>query len=338
MNLVKKLIIVAGILVIVVTGFLFYFRSQIYTSHGSATTDKIFEIVKGEGNAVIGQNLETAGLISGKWYFYYYIRTHGMLNKFLPGKYMLNGTMTIPEIVVVLTQQKNEFIKITFPEGWTMNQMADRLTANGFPGKEFLAVAKQPPVELVQKFDFLTELPKNQNLEGFLFPDTYFFSKEATGNGIAQKMLNNFGEKVTPELRQEILKQKKNIFQIVTMASIIEGEVRTEADRKIVSGLFWDRIGNNQRLQSCATIAFVLGEKKKQYSFDDTRTPSPYNTYLNNGLIPGPISNPGLVSIRAAVYPAVSGYQYFLSDPETGQTIFSKTIEEHNANKVKYGL
>ena len=100
----------------------------------------------------------------------------------------------------------------------------------------------------------------------------------------------------------------------------------------------WKRINENRTLQSCATLAFILGENKKQYSFEDTRIDSPYNTYLNKGLPPGPINNPGLVSIKAAIYPEATNYNYFLTDPKTGQTIFSKTIDEHNANKTKYGL
>lgn len=317
---------------------LIYFRNQVYFSHGISQSDKIFEVKKGEGNAEIAANLQKEGIISNKIYFYYYLRTHALTNKLLPGNYQLNGKLTIPEVAVTLTEKKDEFIKVTFPEGWTMAQMAERLTANGFPGDDFLTIAQKPSDELLAKFDFFNSLPKGKGLEGYLFPDTYFFSREATGNGIIQKMLNNFGEKLTPEIRQEITAQDKNLYQILTMASILEGEVKSEADRKMVSGLFWNRIKNSQALQSCATVAFVLGEKKLQYSFDDTRVVSPYNTYLNKGLPPGPISNPGLVSILAALRPTESQYNYFLSDPNTGETIFSKTLDEHNANKLKYGL
>jgi UPF0755 protein len=122
------------------------------------------------------------------------------------------------------------------------------------------------------------------------------------------------------------------------MASIIEREVKNNEDRKVVSGIFWNRIKAGQPLQSCATISFILGVSKDQYSFEDTRIQSPYNTYLNQGLPPGPISNPGISSIEAAIYPAQTNYNYFLSDPESGKTVFSKNIEEHNANKVKVGL
>jgi UPF0755 protein len=241
-------------------------------------------------------------------------------------------------VALAVTEGRKEFIKITFPEGWTAKEMSKRLEANGFPGNDFLNLAQNPTPEILNQFDFLADLPKGRGLEGFLFPDTYFFSKEATAEGIILKMLDNFGRRVSADLRQEALKQKRSLYEVTTMASIIEGEVRSETDRKVVSGIFWKRVKEGRGLQSCATLAYILGENKKQYSFEDTRIQSPYNTYLYKGLPPGPISNPGLAAIEAAVRPAPTDYNYFLSDPKTGKTVFSKTIDEHNANKVKYGL
>lgn len=105
---------------------------------------------------------------------------------------------------------------------------------------------------------------------------------------------------------------------------------------KIVSGIFWDRIANGQRLESCATLAYILGESKPQYTLADTQINSPYNTYRNDGLPPTPINNPGLKAIRAALYPTKTDYNYFLSRPDTGETVFSKIYQEHLANKAKY--
>ena len=115
-------------------------------------------------------------------------------------------------------------------------------------------------------------------------------------------------------------------------------EVKSPDDKSMVGGIFWNRIRDNRPLQSCATIAYILGINKKQYSYEDTKVQSPYNTYLNPGLPPGPISNPGIESIKAAIYPKPTNYFYFLSDPETGKTYFAKTIDEHNSNKAKFGL
>lgn len=333
----RRVGIIIFIAAAIIGGF-FYFRYQIYFSHGVNGQSKIFEITKGDGNAVIAEKLKKEGLISGKIYFYYYLRSNKLLNKILPGKYELNGNMTIPEIAVNITNEENilpGYAKITFPEGWTSKEMAERLKAKGLDGDGFLAIAQKPGQDLISKYNFLTGV---KNLEGYLFPDTYFFAKDISAENIISKMLNNFDNKLSGDVRDEITKQGKTIRDILTMASILEMEVKTDEDRAIVSGIYWTRIRIGQPMQSDITLTYILGEKKKQYSIEDTRTPSPYNTYLNKGLPPGPIGNPGLSAIKAAIYPQDTNYNYYLSDPKTGETIYSKTFEEHKANKAKYGL
>jgi UPF0755 protein len=319
-------------------GLFFYFRHQVFNSLGTAEKTKIFSIEKGENSKSIVGRLKKENLISKEIFALYYLKTSGLGNKILPGDYEINGRMKIPEIIKTITQEQNIFSKITFPEGWDSKKMSERLGSNGFSQEGFLEITKNPNLELKSKFSFFSLLPREGSLEGYLFPDTYFFSKKLTSEEIVKKMLNNFDSQLTLELRDEIAKQGKSLEEVVTMASIIEKEVISEKDRKIASGIFWDRIKNGQPLQSCATISYVLGANKKQYTFEDTRIQSPYNTYLNQGLPPGPICNPGISAIRAAIYPTNTDYNYFLSDPETGNTVFSKTIEEHNSNKVKYGL
>jgi len=149
-------------------------------------------------------------------------------------------------------------------------------------------------------------------------------------------MLSNFDSKFTPEMRAEIENQGKTVYEIVTMASIIQKEVRSEKDMKMVSGIFWNRIKNGQALESCATLAYILGENKPQYTYEDTRIDSPYNTYMNRDLPPGPIANPGIEAIKAAIWPTDSNYNFFLSSSDGGETIYSRTFEEHVRNKEKY--
>lgn len=332
----KRFIISLAILAVLSGGF-FYFRYQIYFSHGRVSEDKTFEIVKGEGNGQVAAKLEQEGLVSGNWYFYYYLKTHGLVNKILPGKYALNGNMTIPEIAVHITSAENilpGYVRITIPEGWTNKKIAERLSANGLDGQGFKEIADDPR-ELAPSYGFLDGAA---TLEGYLFPDTYFFKKDISAYAIAEKMLDNFDKRFSLEMRADAGKQNKSIREIVTMASIIEREVSTFEDRELVGGLFWNRIAVGQPLQSDATLTYILDDEIGQHTLEQTMIDSPYNTYRNKGLPPGPIANPGLAAIKAALYPKDSEYNYFLSDPKTGQTIFSKTFPEHVDNKDKYGL
>lgn len=333
----RKILILTIIVAILIGGF-FYVRNQMYFSHGKQQASVIFEIQKGEGNAKISADLEKAGLISSNWYFYGYVRTHGYLNKFMPGKYLLSGQMTIPEIAVVLTNPEKKFEQVLFKEGWTAQQMASELDAHGFDGSAFLALVNDPPQDIVSQFPVLSDKPDGALLEGYLFPDTYYFAKEATPEGILKKILSNTENKISADDRSAIKAQGKTVFQVLTMASIVEKEVKTDADRAIVSGIFWSRIRNGQALQSDATLTYVLGDKNAAHNGAQLAVDSPYNTYQNKGLPPGPISNPGLSAIAAAIHPKDTDYNYFLSDPQTGRTVFSKTFAEHVANKTKYGL
>ncbi|HPN96511.1 MAG TPA: endolytic transglycosylase MltG [Candidatus Moranbacteria bacterium] len=322
-------------LLVIIGGF-FYFRYQVYHSHGKNKESTAFKITKGENNTTVSGRLKEEGLISGKVYFYYYMRSQNLLGKILPGDYEFSGRMTIPEIAQMITRERENYIKITFPEGWGSVKMADRLKENNLNGDEFLKLVKEPE-KFKERYGFLND-PEIKSLEGYLFPDTYFFVPGSSAEKIIWKMLDNFQDKLDEKIISDIKIQNKSLNEIMTMASIIEMEVRSAEDRGVVSGIFWNRISIGQPLQSCATLAYILGVNKKQYSYEDTRTDSPYNTYINKNLPPGPISNPGLASIKAAVYPQKTAYMFFLSDPETGKTYFAKTAEEHNLNKVNHGL
>jgi len=320
--------------------FAFYiFSRQAVFSRGAGSTPQTFEVREGEGVKEIGENLEEARLVKNRYYFDYYVWKTKSREKIQAGKYEISGSMTVPEIVQVFSLGEvvpNE-VKITFPEGKSAKEMAEILKQKGFDGNDFLKKTNSGSA-FEKNYDFWDGKPEKANLEGFLFPDTYIFFRDAGAEAIINRMLLNFDEKLTNKMREDTKGQGKSVFEILTMASILEKEVKTPEDMKIASGIFWDRIGIGQPLQSCATIAYVLGKEKKQYSYDDTRTPSPYNTYINRGLPPGPIANPGMNAILAAIYPAETDYNYFLSDPETGKTIFSKNIDEHETNKAKYGL
>lgn len=332
MKIFKTLIF---ILIAVFLVLIFSYNRSINRSNNSGT-EKKFTIESGQGLGSIAKNLKEEELIHSKTYFKVYSILSGRQGSFRSGEYTLSSKMDIKEIVAELT--KPVFLKaeekITFIEGWNIENYNEAILKSNLENKaDFL---KQSQKNYSEEFSFLKDKPKNKSLEGYLFPDTYRFYVDIKSDDMIKKMLSNFDKKLSEQMRADISAQGKTIFEIVTMASVIEKEVRSANDMKIVSGIFWNRIKNGQALESCATLAYILGVNKSQYSYEDTRINSPYNTYINRGLPAGPIANPGLKAIEAAIYPEHTAYNYFLTASETGETIFSKTYQEHLNNKNKY--
>ena len=293
---------------------IFFIWQGIYLPNDSAFTEnKLFSIEKGQSLFQIAENLEKEGLIKNKFLFDFYIITKGMSRKLQAGEYYLNPSMSIVGITKKIISGEVARREVTIPEGFTIKQIEERLNLK------------------------LSET----DLEGFLFPDTYQFSYGVSAEEVVRKMLDNFDKKLTPDLRKEIAVQGKTIFEIVTMASLLEKEVKAKEEKEIVSGIFWKRIKRGRTLDSCATIAYILGggnwtfEEMRKEIAKGKKIDSPYNTYKYLGLPVGPICNPGFESILAAVYPKDSEYWYYFSTPE-GETIFSKTLKEHNIAQVEY--
>ncbi len=342
----KVLIPVFFVFVLLLVGSYFFLKKEISTPLNLADrTQKIFEIKEGDSVNQIAKALKEKGLIKNEFYFIFYVYKSGLISELKAGRYSFSSSMSIVEIVQKIARGEviKDEVKITIPEGFRLSQIEARINKEFKPDKNSeIKLSDFKIKDFKDDFDFLMDVPDEASLEGYLFPDTYYFknSQDMTSKekrrAIVEKMLSNFGNKVNVNLQEEIKNQNKTIFEIVTMASILEKEVKTKEDREIVSGIFWKRIKEGKPIESCATIAYILGEDKWRYSYEDTRIESPYNTYLNKGLPKGPISNPGIEAIQAAIYPTDTEYNFFLTDPATGNTIFSKTLEEHNQNKVKY--
>lgn len=306
-------------LITIASGLFFYFvYYQIVTPLNNQKSEKIFVIEPSESLKNIAAHLERAGLIRNDVFFIAYVYYKGWAGQLQAGEYSLSSSLNIPQITRKITGGEiiaNE-TRVTIPEGFTLKKIDARLTEAG----------------LIRAGD----LSKQTQLEGFLFPDTYLFNKNDSLDTIIKKMGDNFARQINDDLKLEITRRGKTLEEIITMASILEKEVKTYHDKQMVAGIFWKRIANHYPLQSCATLAYILGVDKWRYSISDTKIDSPYNTYKNIGLPPGPICSPGLESIKAAIYPITTDYYFFLSEPDGGQTIFGRTLEEHNLNKVKY--
>lgn len=301
-----------------------------------------FSAEKGQGSTIISHKLRAAGLIKWDVAFQFYVFITNTSSKLQAGLYEFSKSMNISEITHKLYKGEIAKNKITIIEGWNLRDIAENLEKQGIATQEeFFALVGSPlnttagSKDYSADFPFLKDKSKNANLEGYLFPDTYEIRKGATLDELVAKILQNFDKKLTTDLKREIKKQNKDIYEIITVASLIEKEVKTMQDKQIVSGIIWKRLENNMALNIDATLTYILDKNSTKISIAETKTDSPYNTYKYRGLPLGPICNPGIESIQAALYPKYSDYFYYLSAPD-GKTIFSKTLEEHNAAVQKY--
>lgn len=301
--------------------------------------EKLFRIEEEQTADEVSEKLEEEKIVKNGFIFRIYVRLKGEEKNLKAGVYVLNSGSDIKEILKILTSGKvlTQEREIKIIEGWNSSDIAEYLSKEKIANKDDFLNSIKASGNVTEKFgyDFLASIPEEKGLEGFLFPDTYRIYKNSAALDITAKMLENFDKKLTPRMREDITKMGRDLYKTIIMASIIEKEVRSIEDMKAVSDIFWRRLNSGMPLQSCATIAYVLGENKPKYTYEETRIESPYNTYLNPGLPPTPICNPGLSAIGAAIYPKNNNYWFFLSK-EDGTTVFSKTLDEHNVNKAKY--
>lgn len=327
------------LIILIVLSVIWYKWQLLSLSNNSGAMS--FTVKAGQSKSEIASALKKENLISSSLAFQiHYLLVRSASIK--AGEYVFEPKTKTTDLMRELQKGDNSSkeVSVLIREGLSAKDINIYLKDNGFLNDDsFLNLVHTPLKNLpedLKKYTWLNSLAKNDNLEGFLFPDTYRLYRGFTANDLVSKMLANLDKKLTPELLAAVNNSGHSFKEIMTMASILEKEVRSEEDMKIVSGIFWDRIANGQALQSCATLAFILGVNKKQYTYEDTQINSLYNTYQHKGLPPSPISNPGLRSINAALYPIKTSYNYFLSRPDNGQTVFSSTLDQHNAAKAKY--
>jgi len=320
--------IIGGIFLIIILFFCF----EIYIPVNPNSNETIvYTVQKGWGDEEIAKDLQKLGIIRSSYFFELY----GILSlkhiNLKAGEYNLSSKMSIYQIASKMARGDIIRDSVVILEGWDIADIGKYLEEKDICYQDyFTSLAKQ---DYSARFEFLKDKPKKLSLEGYLFPDTYEIAKGETCEGILDYTLENFDKKLSPVLREEIKNQKKSIFTIVTMASLIEKEVRTLEDKKIVSGILWKRLAIGMPLQLDSTVNYITGRSDPRVAIKDTQIDSPYNTYKYRGLPNGPISNPGLDSIIAAIYPTKTDYLYYLTD---GKTIFSKTFEEHQTAREKY--
>lgn len=312
------------LLVIIVAGFFWW---QISASAVDLTnkTTKIFVIPRGEGASSVAGRLKKEGLIRSSLAFQVLVVKDGLVGKVQAGDFRLSPSMSLSKIVELL-QHGSLDVWVTIPEGWRNEEIAQELS-------DKLKINPQDFLELAE--------------EGYMFPDTYLFTKEATAATVAGKMRDTFDLRFDSSLKQEAQKRKLTLDQVVILASLVEREVKNDADRPIVAGILLKRLKEGMALQIDATVQYVIGSAKckvqsakcewwpKNLTKDDLKLNSPYNTYLNPGFPPAPISNPGLAAIKAVIYPKETDHWFYISDRQ-GQMHYAETLNKHNQNIERY--
>jgi UPF0755 protein len=308
---------------------------------GSDDTPIAFVVDPGETAVEIADRLRTAGLVSDAELFRRYVQYHGLDAGIEVGEFTLRQTMTIPEIAQTLQKGQRPEQVVTVQEGLRLEQVAAVVAEQtGISAAEFLALATGGWRDAGLAFDFLADLPPGATLEGFLFPDTYRLPEDATAGDLLGRMLKTFEERVSPEMRAAAANRGLTVHQLVTLASIVEREAVLDDERPLIAGVYANRLESGWFLGACPTVQYSLGAPAEwwpQLTLENTEMDSPYNTYRNLGLPPGPICSAGLASLQAAAFPADTDYFFFLADctKKDGSHMFAVTEGEHLAN---YGI
>lgn len=313
------------------------------TTVGVSTEPVAFKVAEGESPALIAKRLERAGIIRSAEQFGVLAGLMGVEQQLKAGDYELTRGMPIS---VVLDRMRRsvtvpQFV-LTIPEGWRWEQVAEHLEKKGIASAaDFRAALAATDYTA----PYLATRPAGASLEGYLFPDTYYFTVTATPRDIVARLLATFAEKFPPELQQQAMAQGLSLHQAVTLASIVEREAQVPAERPIIASVYLNRIKQGIPLQADPTTQYALaadpasvakyGWWKRDLTLDDLKVNSPYNTYVVPGLPPGPIANPGAASLRSVAQPAATDYLYFVAKND-GSHAFARTLEEHNRNVAQY--
>ncbi len=316
----------AVIAAVVVIGIIIYGVVLSDSSGVDLSEDVTIEIVQGSGSAVVSEMLKDQGIIKYPFVFKLQSKVGGYDGQYMPGMVTIRNGMSYEEILDQLVTVNRDAVHVVIPEGYEAKQIAETLKEARIPGADGFMEALDPSL---YDYKFLENLPEREiKLEGYLFPATYEIPASYTAQDIVNLMLKTFDSKFVQEYYDRAAEMGMSVDEVITMASIIERETNADSERAKVSGVFYNRKNSGMKFQSCATVQYILGERKPVLSISDTQIDSPYNTYVYAGLPIGPISNPGEECIKAALYPEDTDAYYFCLS-KSGEHIFSTTYEDH---------
>jgi UPF0755 protein len=314
--------------------------SDVNNPAGASDEPVPFTVRLGDTATTIGDRLRQVGLVRDAEMFRLYVRYQGLDGRLEAGEYTLRASMTLSEIVTALQHSRAAAFTVTVREGLRTEEVAELLAAAGVVnGAQFLTVVKSG------RFDYpaLKDRPAGAGLEGYLFPDTYEIAATATATQVVDLLLGTFEQRFSPAMRQQAADRRQTIFQVQTVASLVEREAQLASERPVIAGVYLNRLAKGMALEADSTVQYALGYDAKSRSWwkplalDDLRKDvGPYSTYLSLGLPPGPICSPGLAATQAVLQPAKTDYLYYYAKGD-GSHAFARTFEEHQDNMRKYG-
>ncbi len=330
-SFLKILVLIILIFAAVVSAIFLDLYSYADRPLGSDNSTKLVNIMQGHNFSDVFKELCNSGIVAYSYRFKLLAVIRGYDKRIKFGEYLLSPSMTPSEILTIMTKGRVRLNKLTIPEGYNIEQIATAVFQAGIEDeKSFLKAAKNSSLAAQMKIPADT-------FEGYLFPDTYYFPKNTPPKTIISTMVNRFQAIFTDEFAKQAEKIGFSIHQIVTLASIIERETGASEERPIISSVFHNRLKKNMRLESDPTVIYGIDGFNGNITKKDLKKPSPYNTYLIRGLPPGPISNPGLKALEAALYPAETDFLYFVSKKDKTHK-FSTNIREHNKAVYRYQI
>ena len=314
--------------------YLLFNRNTILNPVSKDATPVSFIVSKGEGISAITQRLAGMKLVNDAEVLRRYMQYQGWDGNIEAGSFTLNATMNIPAIAKALTKAIPDEIVIRVGEGWRLEQIADSLT-----NQPNLAVNKEEFLTMVRaggrrgNFSFIGDIPATASLEGFLYPDSYRFLPKTTTAQVVDRILSEFDKQFTTQMRTDAAKRNLTVYQVVTLASIVEREAVKDEERPIIASVFLNRLKINMKLDADPTTQYAIATSNNWWpplNFDPRTINHPFNTYVHTGLPPTPIANPSLKSIQAVIYPAETKYLFFRAKCDGSKTHnFSVTYEEH---------
>lgn len=286
---------------------------------------RAIEVAEGDGTSAVAETLRNEGIIKYPLVFKIQSKLGGYDGSFQPGAAVIEDGMSYNEILDLIITPNRDTVRVTIPEGYEVKQIAETLEEEGIVSAEDFYAALNPED---YDYDFLQNLPQRDGaMEGYLFPATYELRYGMSAHDIIDLMLAAFDTNFKDEYYTRAQELGMTVDEVIIMASIVEREAG-DGEKAKVAGVFYNRRNSGMKFQSCATVQYILGERKAVLSVADTQIDSPYNTYLYAGFPIGPICNPGIESIEAALYPEDTDAYYFVLGKD-GEHIFSATYEEH---------